>query len=132
MKPVRRHGQLPGAAHPNWKGDAATTHAKRVRRFRDRHPEKVAAHRAIEKAIAKGELTRQPREKCAAPGADAHHDDYSKPFEIRWLCRSCHSQEHADERLAALEAVEARGIRPDMTGQGFLWRGTWRPPARRT
>lgn len=29
------------------------------------------------------------------PPRDRHHDDYSKPLEIRWLCRSCHMRWHA-------------------------------------
>ena len=31
-------------------------------------------------------------------GVVAHHDDYSKPLDVRWLCRSHHMQLHADLR----------------------------------
>ena len=33
-----------------------------------------------------------------SPKADRHHDDYDKPGDIRWLCRSCHVQHHAKEK----------------------------------
>lgn len=23
-----------------------------------------------------------------------HHTDYSRPLEVRWLCRGCHDEEH--------------------------------------
>lgn len=34
-------------------------------------------------------------EKCEEFKAlDAHHDDYSKPLEVQWLCRQCHANVH--------------------------------------
>lgn len=33
--------------------------------------------------------------KCGAIGpVDGHHEDYSKPLEVLWLCRPCHANIH--------------------------------------
>lgn len=53
------------------------------------------ARRAVRHEIEMGRLTRQPCEVCGAPKADAHHDDYGKPLEVRWLCRPHHVEHHA-------------------------------------
>lgn len=45
-------------------------------------------------AVRRGKLTKLPCEVCQAAPAEAHHDDYSKPFEVRWLCRHHHRQHH--------------------------------------
>jgi len=42
----------------------------------------------------RGKLVPQPCEKCAAEKVEAHHDDYDKPLQVRWLCRSCHVEHH--------------------------------------
>jgi len=55
---------------------------------------KAKAKSAVSYAIKKGKLIRQPCEKCGAEKTDAHHDDYAKPLEVRWLCRSHHIQWH--------------------------------------
>lgn len=36
----------------------------------------------------------QPCEHCGSPNADRHHEDYSRPLDVRWLCRKCHIDEH--------------------------------------
>lgn len=41
-------------------------------------------------------IHRQPCEICGNKKAEAHHDDYDKPLEIRWLCFNCHRQWHKE------------------------------------
>ena len=46
--------------------------------------------------------TPQPCEECGSTGkVHRHHDDYSKPAEIRWLCPRHHAQYHAKNRPAS-------------------------------
>jgi hypothetical protein len=33
-------------------------------------------------------------ETCGSPKAQAHHDDYERPLNVRWLCTVCHGMEH--------------------------------------
>mgnify|MGYP001611599223 CR=1 FL=1 len=49
---------------------------------------------AVAKAIQDGVLVREPCEVCGNPKVDGHHDDYSKPLDVRWLCRSHHRLHH--------------------------------------
>ncbi len=53
------------------------------------------AHWMVSYAIRTGKLERKPCHICDAPESHAHHDDYSKPLEVRWLCRKCHGREHS-------------------------------------
>lgn len=48
-----------------------------------------------QRAIAAGRLGKQPCEVCGNPIVDAHHDDYSNPLGVRWLCRQHHAEHHA-------------------------------------
>lgn len=53
------------------------------------------AGQAVHKAVKKGELFRGPCEVCGTTkNIDAHHDDYSKPLDVRWLCRKHHQMHH--------------------------------------
>ena len=47
------------------------------------------------KAIKSGRLKRQSCEVCGEKRTQAHHEDYRKPLEVRWLCVNCHRIEHA-------------------------------------
>lgn len=53
------------------------------------------ARRRTRSAIESGQLMRQPCEACGTSPAHAHHDDYSKPLEVRWLCPKHHREYHA-------------------------------------
>lgn len=72
-------------------GRANGNRAKRA--YLDRNPVKRAAHIACLNAIRSGRLVRQPCEQCGQK-AQAHHDDYSKPLDVRWLCTTHHAEWH--------------------------------------
>lgn len=64
------------------------------RRQRLKSPEKAIARSRTAYAIRTGKLFRMPCEKCGNPKSQAHHDDYSKPLEVRWLCFVHHREAH--------------------------------------
>jgi len=49
----------------------------------------------INNAIRNKKLFREPCEVCGIEKVDAHHDDYAKPLNVRWLCSEHHHQWHA-------------------------------------
>lgn len=56
-------------------------------------PEKYQARKAVILALARGDLRREKCEKCNKLG-QAHHEDYGKPLEVRWLCHAHHNEAH--------------------------------------
>lgn len=66
----------------------------RANRWAARYPERTMAHRIVSRAIKAGYLEREACEKCGNGRADAHHEDYAKPLDVVWLCRSCHATLH--------------------------------------
>lgn len=72
------------------------------RGFRPSSPIKRAARYAVKQAIISGRLIRG---ECEMPGShhgriEAHHDDYSKPLQIRWLCKKHHGEIHTEMEIA--------------------------------
>lgn len=61
------------------------------RRRRKLHPEKRLAWQAVAAALRKGMLVRRPCELCGKH-AQAHHEDYSRPLAVRWLCFRHHRE----------------------------------------
>jgi hypothetical protein len=70
------------------------SHQKALKRLIDIDREKYRAHYATTNAVRDGRLRRQPCEVCGAEKSQAHHDDYSKPLEVRWLCSRHHRELH--------------------------------------
>jgi ribosomal protein S27AE len=66
------------------------------KRWHDEHPLAAKAYGILRAAIEKGEVViPNACEKCGAKVAlESHHEDYSKPLEVRWLCLSCHKVLH--------------------------------------
>ena len=89
---------------------AARTRAERrhVKAYRGRYPEKEAAKQIFHNAIRRGEIVRPAIcEKCLRdPGTNragrtklhGHHDDYSKPLAVQWVCVECHNEIHRNRK----------------------------------
>ena len=60
-----------------------------------RNPLKRAAHNSVSNAIRDGKMKKGPCKVCGeTEGVHGHHDDYSKPLSVRWLCHTHHRAEH--------------------------------------
>ena len=88
------------------------TTAEYMRQYRQDNPEKAkewsdrsnegkteierAAHDAVRYALKKGTLKKERCQVCGDPKAEAHHDDYTKPLQVRWLCKRDHKLWHEE------------------------------------
>ena len=70
-------------------------HAKATKKWLDANGRKRRAHVITGNAIRDGVLVKNPCEVCGGTKVNAHHDDYSKPLDVRWLCDTHHKQWHA-------------------------------------
>lgn len=84
-----------GERNNNWKGGLADqSNTQRKRRYREKNPEKHAAHLAMRNAIRSDQLKRTACEVCGKDKVEGHHDDYREPLSVRWLCKFHHLQVH--------------------------------------
>lgn len=65
------------------------------------------AHSAVSVALKNGTITKTVCVVCGADRVEGHHDDYSKPLEVVWLCRPHHGERHA--------ALRKEGRDPNLT-----------------
>ena len=63
---------------------------------RKRYPDRCAARCKSQNAIKRGRI--KPPSRCSdcnkRTKLDGHHEDYSKPLDLTWLCKKCHSKRH--------------------------------------
>lgn len=61
---------------------------------------KARAHAAVRRALKTGELVKPEACGCcgagpySAPFLEAHHVNYRRPLDVRWLCKRCHAAHH--------------------------------------
>lgn len=81
----------------------AESHKAAATRWQARHPERRAAHIALDNAVRDGRVMAWP--VCAVPECDckpeAHHPDYSMPLDVVWLCDQHHKATHKLARQLA-------------------------------
>lgn len=75
---------------------------------------KKLAHAITGNAIRDGKLIKKHCEVCSAIRVEAHHEDYSKPLDVVWLCKKHHTDRHIH-----LNAMTTLG-RPILPIQEFI------------
>lgn len=64
------------------------------RKSRQVNAQKWIARYSLSNAIRDGRLEREPCKICGETRSQAHHHDYSKPFDVDWLCFKHHREMH--------------------------------------
>ena len=68
-----------------------------LKAYREANPNKYKAQNLVNNSIRGGKLFKEPCESCGSDkDIHAHHDDYTKPLNVRWLCAAHHQQWHAE------------------------------------
>jgi hypothetical protein len=77
-----------------WRVKAGKRHLEVSRKWHRNNRLANKAHIAVKSAIQKGKLIRPNAcSECAkACKPQGHHEDYSKPLEVIWLCVTCHKK----------------------------------------
>ncbi len=81
----------------DWRQAYVDRHPDRIaeshRKSNAKHPDRRKARQAVGNAVRDGRLDKP--DKCSrcgtkAPRIEGHHEDYSKPLDVTWLCTLCH------------------------------------------
>lgn len=67
---------------------------KSRKKYKRENPEKVLAHKMVYRAVKAGRLEKGNCEICGNVYTHAHHEDYFKPLEVKWLCPLHHKEYH--------------------------------------
>jgi rubrerythrin len=79
-------------------------HLESSRRWYERNRMKKRAEGMVFRALKSGKLSRPSCcEQCGDDGhkIEAHHENYSKPLDVKWLCTKCHGATRKKPRTLA-------------------------------
>lgn len=65
-----------------------------MREYRRKHRLKTNARKAANRAKKVGKLVQQACVVCGDPETEMHHEDYTKPLDVVWLCKKHHEHTH--------------------------------------
>ena len=86
-----------------------TCHAEYMKANRPKHSElseeqklKANARAYLHVYIKRGKIVKQSCETCGCDNLsliEGHHHDFTKPLEVKWLCRQCHLNLHSVNKM---------------------------------
>jgi len=120
VKTLQREREQRLSTDPQWLVAERTRHRIKSRKYRDAgrvtpniradkvDPIKRTANLELGKAVKRGDVIKKPCELCGETKAQGHHEDYSKPLDVTWLCVRHHNDRHIH-----LRDCETLGMTPE-------------------
>lgn len=68
------------------------------KRWKTKNKYKIQAHSKLRTALLANRVNKKSCEVCGEVKVHAHHDDYSKPLNVKWLCSKHHGELHKLQR----------------------------------
>jgi hypothetical protein len=94
-----REARVEGARAYSQRPEAKALRDKRHESSINKYPEKESARRLVRNAVSTGKIIKP--KVCQGCNKEelkhklhAHHEDYSKPLDVVWLCFGCHRKVH--------------------------------------
>jgi len=79
-------------AHPGYQTEAK-------KRWMAKNKERALSRERYRYALRFGKIQRGPCEVCGTTEkVEGHHEDYTRPLDVRWLCKEHHRQAHLECR----------------------------------
>jgi hypothetical protein len=97
-----------GSNNSNWRGGISTNNYHYRLIQKQRYPEKCKARQLVKNAIKSGKILRGKCVICNSENAEAHHEDYTKPLEIIWVCKTHHKEFHDGKITLPREVMTLR------------------------
>lgn len=83
----------------NYKKCRQKTQLQRQRAYYAKYPDKIQARILLGEELKKKKIIKSSCEVCReVKHIQGHHEDYSKPLNVMWLCQWHHSQLHYSEK----------------------------------
>ncbi len=89
---------------------ASNSEKEKSRKKLIEHSVEVLARGEVRKAISRGDITRGSCQVCGEENAQGHHEDYTKPLDVLWLCDTHHKRLHGGQSVAEMMTEHHLGI----------------------
>lgn len=96
--------------------DGKLSLSKSNKKYRSINPERYKAHNILLSSIRNGSIIKQNCIVCSESKnkINGHHEDYSKPLVVMWLCDKHHKQLHNSENIYEKLCIENYGFVYDL------------------
>lgn len=86
-------------------GKSKKARTDRMRKWKRKKPERIKsyARNSLHSAVKIGLIKKKRCRVCNKKNVHGHHEDYSKPLTVNWLCVKCHHLRHNPHLTAEKE-----------------------------